>query len=121
MIVKAPRLVAAGAINGALAVAAGAFAAHALRDQVSARALAAFETGARYHMFHALAIVLAGVIGARSSGWIFQLGIVLFSGSLYAFAIADVHAMVFVTPFGGAALIAGWICLAICAFRARSD
>ena len=121
MIAKQPRLVAAGAINGALAVAAGAFGAHALREHVSERAFAAFETAARYHMFHALAMVLAGLLAARSSGWIFQLGIVLFSGSLYVWAVADVHAMVFVTPFGGVAFLVGWICLAICAFRASSD
>ena len=120
MTAKQPRLVAAGAINGALAVAAGAFAAHALRGSVGEHALAVFETGARYHMYHALAMVLAGAIGARSSAWIFQLGIVLFSGSLYLLAAADVHAMVFVTPFGGAAFIAGWICLAICAFKAKA-
>ncbi|HEY1557604.1 MAG TPA: DUF423 domain-containing protein [Kofleriaceae bacterium] len=114
-----PRLVAAGAINGALAVVAGTVAAHGLRGQIGANALAAFETGARYHMFHALAMVLAGIIGARASGWIFQLGIVLFCGSLYALALTDVHAIGFVTPFGGVAFLVGWICLAVYALKRR--
>jgi len=118
--VKQPRVVALGAINGVLAVVAGAFAAHAVRGQLGEHAATLFETGARYHMYHAIAIALAGIVGARWSARFFQLGIVLFSGSLYAFAIADVHALVFVTPFGGAAFIAGWICLAICSFRASS-
>src|SRR4029079_13010812 len=78
-------LVAAGALNAALAVAAGAFAAHGLRERLSTHALEIFETGARYHMYHALAMVLAGLVAARgasTAGWIFLAGIAIFSGSL---------------------------------------
>src|SRR3954454_9385625 len=85
--------IAIGALTAALAVAAGAFAAHGLRDRLDARALEVFETGARYQMYHALAIILAGILasagarGAQTAGWLFQAGIVLFSGSLYALAL----------------------------------
>jgi uncharacterized membrane protein YgdD (TMEM256/DUF423 family) len=110
-------LVAAGAINAAIAVAAGAFAAHALRERLDDKALAVFETGARYQMYHALAIVLAGVLAARGPGWTFQLGIGLFSGSLYALALTDIKWLGAITPFGGLAFLVGWIWLAVTAWR----
>jgi len=116
-------LIALGAINAALAVAAGAFAAHGLRARLEARALEVFETGARYHMYHALAMVLAGVIAARgvagagTAGWIFQVGIALFSGSLYALALTDVKVLGAITPIGGVAFLAGWLWLAWAAWR----
>ncbi|HEV7555776.1 MAG TPA: DUF423 domain-containing protein [Kofleriaceae bacterium] len=110
-------LVAAGAINAALAVAAGAFAAHALRERLDDKALAVFETGARYHMYHALAMVLAGVLATRGPGWMFQLGIVLFSGSLYVLALTDIKPLGAITPFGGLAFLAAWIWLAVTALR----
>ena len=113
-------LVAAGAINAGLAVAAGAFAAHGLRNRLEARALEIFETGARYQMYHALAMILCAVIatsGARMSGWIFQAGIVVFSGSLYALALTDVKILGAITPLGGLAFLAGWAWLAISALR----
>lgn len=110
-------LVAAGAINAALAVAAGAFAAHGLRERLDAKALEVFETAARYHMYHALAMVLAGVLVARGAGWTFQIGIALFSGSLYALALTDVKVLGAITPFGGLAFLAGWIWLALTALR----
>src|SRR4051812_11785279 len=97
--------IALGALNAAIAVAAGAFAAHGLRDRLEPRALEIFETGARYHIYHALALVLAGVLasslrGAHAAGWLFQAGIVLFSGSLYALALTGVKALGAVTPLG---------------------
>lgn len=113
-------LVAAGAINGALAVAAGAFAAHGLRGRLEARALEIFETGARYHMYHALAMILAALVatgGARTAGWLFQAGIVVFSGSLYALALTDVKILGAITPIGGIAFLAGWVWLAVSALR----
>ncbi|MBX3154434.1 MAG: DUF423 domain-containing protein [Deltaproteobacteria bacterium] len=110
-------LVAAGAINGAVAVAAGAFAAHGLRDRLETRALEIFETAARYHMYHALAMVLAGLLLARRAGWTFQLGIALFSGSLYALALTDVKVLGAVTPLGGLAFLVGWLWLAITALK----
>jgi len=115
-------LLAAGAIDGAIAVAAGAFGAHALKERLTDKALAVFETGARYQMYHALAIVLCAalagtVAGARLSGWLLQAGIVLFSGSLYALALTDVKVLGAITPFGGLAFIAGWVWLAVSALR----
>jgi uncharacterized membrane protein YgdD (TMEM256/DUF423 family) len=106
-------VVAAGAINAAVAVAAGAFAAHGLRGRLEARALEVFETGARYHMYHALAMIAAGLLAARGPGWVFQAGIALFSGSLYALALTDLKALGAVTPIGGVAFLVGWIWLAI--------
>jgi len=115
-------LVALGALNAAIAVAAGAFAAHGLRERLAARSLEIFETGARYHMYHALAMVLAGLLvatrGASTAGWLFQAGIALFSGSLYALALTDVKVLGAVTPLGGVAFLAGWLWLAWSAWRA---
>lgn len=120
-------MVALGAFNGALAVAAGAFAAHGLRDRLEPRALEIFETAARYHMYHAVAMVLAGLVatrsdasGATTAGWLFQAGIVVFSGSLYALAVSDVKALGAITPIGGVALIAGWVWLGWTAWRATT-
>ena len=113
-------LVAAGAINAGLAVAAGAFAAHGLRDRLEARALEIFETAARYHMYHALAMIVAALVatsGAKTAGWIFQAGIVVFSGSLYALSLTDVKILGAITPLGGLAFLAGWAWLAISALR----
>lgn len=115
-------LVAVGAINAGIAVAAGAFAAHGLRNRLEARALEVFETGARYHMYHALAIILAALVaasvpGARTAGWLFQAGIVVFSGSLYALALTDVKVLGAITPIGGLAFLAGWVWLAVSALR----
>ena len=113
-------LVAAGAIDAGLAVAAGAFGAHALRERLEPRALEVFETAARYQMYHALAILLCAVLatsGARTAGWILQGGIVLFSGSLYALALTDVKVLGAITPIGGLAFLVGWAWLAISALR----
>lgn len=113
-------LVGLGAINAGLAVAAGAFAAHGLRGRLEARALEVFETGARYHMYHALAMILAAVVatsGARTAGWLFQAGIVVFSGSLYALALTDVKILGAITPIGGLAFLVGWAWLAVTALR----
>jgi uncharacterized membrane protein YgdD (TMEM256/DUF423 family) len=111
-------LVAAGAINAAIAVAAGAFAAHGLRSRLDARAFEVFETGARYHMYHALAMVLCGVLAMSRPGWTFQAGIVLFSGSLYALALTDVKVLGAITPIGGLALLECWVWVAVSALRA---
>lgn len=113
-------LIALGALNAALAVAAGAFGAHALRTRLDARAFEVFEVGARYHMYHALALVLCGVIatrGATTAGWILQAGILVFSGSLYALALTGVKGLGAITPLGGLAFLVGWGWLAWTAFR----
>src|SRR5262249_49992449 len=116
--------IAVGALNAAIAVAAGAFAAHGLRARLDARALEVFETGVRYQMFHAFAILLAGVLaasatvrGAQTAAWLFQIGIVLFSGSLYALALTGAKGLGAVTPVGGLLFLAGWLWLAWCAWR----
>jgi uncharacterized membrane protein YgdD (TMEM256/DUF423 family) len=118
-------LIALGALNAAIAIAAGAFAAHSLRARLDARSVEVFETAARYHMYHAFALVLAGMLanasamrGTQLAGWLFQAGIVLFSGSLYALALTGAKTLGAVAPFGGIAFLGGWLCLAWAAFRA---
>ncbi|MBL8998686.1 MAG: DUF423 domain-containing protein [Gemmatimonadetes bacterium] len=114
-----------GAASAALGVAAGAFGAHALRARVEPRMLEVFETGARYQMYHALALVAVALLLARTpgvrlltvSGWLFVAGTVLFSGSLYGMALTGVGALGAVTPVGGGCFIAGWVCLAASARR----
>ncbi len=113
-------LVALGALNAAIAVAAGAFGAHGLRERLEPRALEIFETAARYQIYHALAIILCGVFatrGATTAGWLFQAGILVFSGSLYALALTGVKGLGAVTPLGGLAFLIGWIWLAWSAWR----
>jgi uncharacterized membrane protein YgdD (TMEM256/DUF423 family) len=112
------------AINGGLAVAAGAFAAHGLQGRLDAQALQIFETGARYHMYHALAMGLGALVKdgaarqlAHTACFLFLAGIVLFCGSLYLLALTGMHALVLVTPVGGIALLAGWAVLAWAATR----
>jgi uncharacterized membrane protein YgdD (TMEM256/DUF423 family) len=115
-----------GAINGFLAVAAGAFGAHGLKTRVSADMLAVFETGARYQMYHALALLAAGWIAAQApswmaagAGWCFLVGIILFSGSLYALSLSGLRWLGAITPFGGTAMLIGWALLAAAALRLR--
>lgn len=112
------------AINGLLAVAAGAFAAHGLKPSLDAHALEIFETGARYHMYHALAMGLAAfairgsaAVPAQAAAGFFLAGIVLFSGSLYLLALTGVRALALVTPIGGAFFLIGWVALAWAATR----
>lgn len=111
-----------GALAGAIGVAIGAFGAHGLRGRLSPEMLAVFETGARYHLYHALALLavaaLMGRIDGRlitAAGWLFTSGIVLFSGSLYLLALTGVTTLGAVTPLGGLAFMLGWACLAIAA------
>lgn len=106
-------------LNGALAVASGAFAAHGLQDRIDAHALQVFETGARYHMYHALAMGLAALAmrgaaaqSAHYAAIFFLVGILLFSGSLYVLALSGARAIAIVTPFGGVAFLIGWALLA---------
>lgn len=115
------------ALNGALAVALGALAAHGLQERLDSDSLSWFETGARYHMYHALALGLSAMAiqgaaarYARWSAWAFFLGIVLFSGSLYALALTHLHPLVYVTPVGGTAFLAGWVLLALAASRIKT-
>ena len=112
------------AMMGALAVVCGAFAAHGLQARLDAQSRAIFETGARYHMYHALAIGVAAfamrgeaALQARLSAILFLAGIVLFSGSLYLLALTGMTMLGFVTPLGGLAFIAGWVLLALAALK----
>ena len=117
--------IALGAINGLLAVAFGAFAAHVLRDLLSAGMLATFQTGVDYQAMHALALLAVGILGRHSdrltllrwSGWAFASGILLFSGSLYILALTDIHWLGAITPLGGLAFLLGWALLAWQAVR----
>jgi len=111
-----------GAVNAFLAVAAGAFGAHALKARLEPDLLAIFETGARYHMYHALGLVaVAFVTGQRASasaaGWAMLAGIVLFSGTLYVLALTGVRWLGAITPIGGLCFLAGWAILAWSCFR----
>ena len=105
-----------GALSGFVAVAAGAFGAHALRARLAPELLAVFETGARYQMYHALALLLLAVQpptrATAAAGWLFVTGTLLFSGSLYALALTGVRAFGAVTPIGGLCFLAGWATLA---------
>jgi uncharacterized membrane protein YgdD (TMEM256/DUF423 family) len=115
------------AVNGFLAVAFGAFAAHGLSTRIDAHALQTFETGARYHMYHALALGLAALAMrgaaaplANGSAWFFLVGILLFSGSLYLLALTGIRTFGIVTPFGGLSFLIGWALLAWSATKAQA-
>jgi uncharacterized membrane protein YgdD (TMEM256/DUF423 family) len=115
-----------GAISAGLAVALGAFAAHGLRARLSAEALQTFETGARYHMYHALALLAVAWAVTRwpgtavtAAGWLFVAGTLIFSGSLYALSLSGVRWLGAITPLGGVCFILGWAALAWGALTAK--
>ena len=115
----ARHLVILGALFAAAGVGAGAFGAHSLRGRLSAEMLTVFETGVRYHLVHALALVAVGLAATRwaspavgVAGWLFCAGILLFAGSLYLLALGGPRILGAITPVGGAAFIAGWLILA---------
>jgi uncharacterized membrane protein YgdD (TMEM256/DUF423 family) len=112
-----------GALMGFVGVGLGAFGAHGLKGRLSVETLAIFETGVRYQMYHALALLALAAMMPRIegravlvAGWSFIAGILIFSGSLYALALTGVTMLGAVTPIGGLAFLAGWIALAIAAF-----
>jgi len=107
-----------GAILAGLAVALGAFAAHGMKDRYAPELLQTFEVGVRYHMFHALALVLCGGLGARGrtaavAAWSFLIGVLVFSGSLYCLVWLDLRWLGAITPIGGVAFLVGWVALAL--------
>lgn len=113
-----------GSTSALVAVAAGAFGAHALRARLTPDLLAVFETGARYQMYHAFALLASAWAVTRwpgpwpvRAGWLFLIGTIVFSGSLYALALSGVRWLGAVTPLGGAAFLAGWLCLLLAAAR----
>ena len=108
-----------------MSVAAGAFGAHGLKARLTADMLAIFETGARYQMYHALALVLVGLLATVrphaalvNAGWAWIIGTVLFSGSLYALALSGIRVLGAITPLGGLAFLVGWALLAWGALKA---
>ena len=116
--------VALGAMSAFVAVAAGAFGAHGLKARLSPDLIAVFEVAVRYQMYHALALIAcAWAIGrwpgalVSSAGWLFVAGTIVFSGSLYALSLTGVRWLGAVTPIGGLAFLAGWLCLAAAAMR----
>ncbi|MDH3319937.1 MAG: DUF423 domain-containing protein [Betaproteobacteria bacterium] len=117
-----------GALLAAAGVALGAFGAHALKARLDTEALAVWNTGVQYHLWHALGMMLVGLSAAiipdgpwlRVSGLLLLAGVVLFSGSLYVLALGAPRWLGAVTPFGGAAFILGWLAFAVTAARAWS-
>ena len=112
------------ALFGFTGVGLGAFAAHGLKGQLSAEYLAVFQTGVHYQMLHALALLgLAALwqrLGGRlltAAGVCFCVGILLFSGSLYALTLSGISALGMITPMGGLTFLAGWLCLGLAAWR----
>jgi len=112
-------LVISGALVAALGVVFGAFGAHGLRTVIEASDLAVFETAVRYQMYHALGLVLTGILGknyphqaVRWAGWLLLAGVFLFSGSLYFLVLTGIRGAGFITPLGGVAFIVGWLSLA---------
>jgi uncharacterized membrane protein YgdD (TMEM256/DUF423 family) len=116
-----------GCASAAAGVILGAFGAHSLRDRLGPQMLAVFETGVRYQMFHALALLAAGLAASRwgatggplfaTAGWLFAAGTILFSGSLYVLTLTGIRWFGAITPLGGVSFIAGWILLLMGAFR----
>ena len=116
-----------GAANAFLCVALGAFGAHGLKQRLSAEMLAVYQTGVQYHFYHALGLIMVGMVllhypaskPARTSGWLMLAGIVLFSVSLYALSLSGVRGLGAITPFGGVAFLSAWALLAYGAWTAK--
>ncbi|HSM08336.1 MAG TPA: DUF423 domain-containing protein [Gemmatimonadota bacterium] len=114
-----------GAVLAGLGVAAGAFGTHALSGRLSPDLLDVFETATRYHLLHAVALLVVGLAAARNAGtrlwnaagWLFTAGILVFGGSLYALALTGARWLGAVTPIGGACFLAGWAVVAVAAAR----
>jgi uncharacterized membrane protein YgdD (TMEM256/DUF423 family) len=107
-----------GSVSAGLGVALGAFAAHGLRGRLDVDMLTVFETGVRYQMYHALALLALGWASTRwpgtatsAAGWCFVAGTIVFSGSLYALSLTGQRWLGAITPFGGLAFLAGWLLL----------
>ncbi|MFT8708427.1 MAG: DUF423 domain-containing protein [Sporolactobacillus sp.] len=119
--------IAIGAALAFLSVAFGAFGAHILKERISARYLAIYQTGVQYQMVHSLGLILVGILATvvfrtqtqwlTSSAWLMLIGIVLFSGSLYVLSISGITWLGAITPFGGVAFLAAWALVIIAAVR----
>jgi uncharacterized membrane protein YgdD (TMEM256/DUF423 family) len=117
-----------GSVLMALAVAAGAFGAHGLRNKLDAYSMSVYEKAVFYHFVHALGILLVAVLartgaitssGQARAAWLLLIGILVFSGSLYALAVSGIRILGAITPIGGVAFIAGWLVLAYEAMRVQ--
>lgn len=112
-------------VSGLFAVVLGAFGAHALKARLDAYGQGIWETAVQYHFYHALALLAVGIVALgqpqstllRSSGWLFLLGTLVFSGSLYLLALTGTRWLGAVTPIGGLAFIGGWACLAVASWK----
>ena len=110
---------------GGISVVFGAFASHALKDRLSANSLSIWETGTKYQMYHALALMLVAILLSRFpdsilfavAGYAFIIGTFVFSGSLYALTLTGIKWLGAITPIGGMAYIIGWLCLALGSWR----
>jgi len=116
-----------GSINAFLAVSLGAFGAHGLSGRLAPDLMSVWQTGATYHLVHALGLLLVGVLlhqhdeafYIRWAGWLLLVGIILFSGSLYLLALTDVRTFGVITPIGGVSLLGGWAALAAATLKAK--
>jgi len=113
-----------GSVIMFLGVALGAFGAHGLKDQLSLEMKAVYQTAVLYHMIHGLGILLVGSLllyrpmgHLNTAGWLFSIGILLFSGSLYALSITGISRLGAITPLGGLAFLAGWVAVFMSAFH----
>lgn len=113
-----------GSLFAFIAVAAGAFGAHALRQKLNADLLSIFEVGVRYQMYHALALLCVGFANGMFphplisvAGWLFVAGIIIFSGSLYLLALSGIRTWGAITPIGGTLMLIGWLCLIIATLK----
>ncbi len=119
------RWIAVAAVNGLIAVAAGAYAAHGMKVSAGVYPAEWMETASRYQMWHALALLAVSLLSEpmtmqpwlKAAAWGFLVGIVVFCGSLYLMALTDFRALAWVTPFGGAAFLLGWAALAVHGLR----
>ncbi|MEC0232415.1 DUF423 domain-containing protein [Paenibacillus alba] len=115
-----------GSLNAFLSVALGAFGAHALKAKLTPDKLDVYQTGVHYHMIHAIALILIAVLSDKltnssalvnASGWAIFIGIILFSGSLYALSLTGLKIFGPITPLGGVSFLVGWVLLAIAAMK----
>ncbi|MCJ0972038.1 DUF423 domain-containing protein [Pseudomonas sp. PS1] len=113
-------------VFGLTGVALGAFAAHGLKNRLAPEMLAVFQTGVQYQVYHALALLAVALLSLHmpgrllsAAGGLFAVGILLFSGSLYLLTLTGVGKLGIITPFGGVAFLAGWLCLVFAAWNLR--
>lgn len=113
-----------GSINAFLAVALGAFGAHGLKNKLTADMLSIYETGVQYHMYHALGLVLVGILAHWAApgtlnwaGWLMFFGIIFFSGSLYILSMTGIKILGAITPIGGVLFLISWIMVAYAAIK----